>query len=306
MRRKGFTLIELLVVIAIIAILIGLLLPAVQKVREAAARTKCMNNLKQLGLAAHNYHSNFNRFPPGMIRDGGPVTNPEVGKRYGLFHALFPMMEGDNIVRDFDMTSAGFGTNFGNANSRAARTAPVLICPADPLKVTAYVYDPDDVEGLTSYGGCGGTVAYKTNDATRDGIFLRNQYVSVLQVVDGSSNTLLFGERHHFDPAFDARDNSGGEDIQAWGCWAYGAEGDVLLGTTAGINFRLQMSYVSLTPAEQDILYKKRINAFGSAHSGGANFTLADGSVRFIRDNVNQITFAALGTRATGEVLGDY
>src|SRR3954470_13195478 len=134
-RRRGFTLIELLVVIAIIAILIGLLLPAVQKIREAANRLKCTNNLKQIGLAAHNYHDTMDRFPPAVNIPGeeafGWPAAPEVGRWYGLFMALFPYFEQDNLRRGLvDNVANPHYTNCNGSNSIGAQVVKILICPS--------------------------------------------------------------------------------------------------------------------------------------------------------------------------------
>src|SRR5207245_905684 len=148
-RSAGFTLIELLVVIAIIAILIGLLVPAVQKVREAAARAQCQNNLKQIGLAAHNFHDNYKRFPPGYRRQA-PIAN--------VFVWMLPYYEQDNLLRNWNYTNIDL--NRTGANSITAQIINLLVCPSDALPTPPL----DNVSeanrnrfyGLTSYGGNAG------------------------------------------------------------------------------------------------------------------------------------------------------
>src|SRR5262245_49312959 len=130
-RRRAFTLIELLVVIAIIAVLIGLLLPAVQKVRAAAARIKCANNLKQLGLAAHNYHSTYERFPQGYDQPGGS-GNGQRERKSSVFVELLPFYEQDNLYNIWDFFAPNANREFGTT-ARAATVLPVLLCPADRL-----------------------------------------------------------------------------------------------------------------------------------------------------------------------------
>ncbi|HMC63531.1 MAG TPA: DUF1559 domain-containing protein, partial [Gemmataceae bacterium] len=163
MPRKAFTLSELLVVIAIIAILVGLLLSAVQKVREAAARTRCANNLRQLALAAHNYHATNGTFPPGLSQMPHPFRGNSV------FTYLLPYFEQDTLYGQWDFDKPRTNTA-GGINARTAVVLNLLICPSDVLPQNPIDYR-GTFYGATSYGGNGGTRSYYPTSATADGMF---------------------------------------------------------------------------------------------------------------------------------------
>jgi len=311
-RRGGFTLIELLVVIAIIAILIGLLLPAVQKVREAANRGKCLNNLKQLVLAAHNYHDVNKSFPGATYLYSVSAMPPTQG--YTVFVSLLPFLEQQNIYQVWNFTDPRL--NGATSASPAAMVLSVLVCPSDYLVQNPYPAPkpPGTFWGITSYGGNGGSQAYPL--ASDDGIFYAVgpasspvlSPVQMANVTDGLSNTLLFGERYHRDAGFDAlySAGSGGASDQIagygwWGSFGTGAVTDVTESAYAPLNYVISPS--SSNPA---LAVNMRINAWGSGHTNGANFALADGSVRFIVNAIPQTTLLALATRAGGEVIPDY
>jgi prepilin-type N-terminal cleavage/methylation domain-containing protein/prepilin-type processing-associated H-X9-DG protein len=316
-RRGGFTLIELLVVIAIIAVLLGLLLPAVQKVREAANRTSCTNHLKQLALAAHHHHDARGRFPNGLHT----VETSSGGYAHGTCWEveLLPYLEQDNLKSRWDIND--FRTNVaGGLSATTAQVLPVLLCPADPLpnpvylsmdQFPQYAY-AEGYYGVSSYGGNAGKRSFGPNYATRDGIFFQDSRVRLADVTDGASNTFLFGERSHRDPEFDLLALTVGS---AWyplgkaGQWAGvcatsgGSLPQHLLSAPVPINYRVPAGL----PAEEFLgptgAQSYRVCAYGSGHPGGANFAFADGSVRFLSDQTDLATLQALSTRAGGEVV---
>jgi prepilin-type N-terminal cleavage/methylation domain-containing protein/prepilin-type processing-associated H-X9-DG protein len=308
--RSAFTLIELLVVIFIIAVLVGLLLPAVQKVREAANRMVCQNHLKQLALAAHNYHGTYASFPPGMWQALYP--DPPVFRGYSLFTYLLPYLEQDNLYRSWDFVDP-LANTAGGASARTAVVLPSLLCPSDFVPTNPVTFR-GQTYAITSYGGNGGRRSFDPSSASTDGIFhttgpgslpIANQTsVALADITDGATNTLLFGERSHSDPAFDALPTIR-RKMAEWGWWAASggrlAAGDVTLSAAISINY-----HVSLGGGGTDALEEQRICAFGSNHGGGANFALADGSVRFIQDAISLSLLQRLGTRNDGQVVDAY
>jgi prepilin-type N-terminal cleavage/methylation domain-containing protein/prepilin-type processing-associated H-X9-DG protein len=323
-QRDGFTLVELLVVIAIIAVLLGLLLPAVQKVRAAAARIQCSNNLKQLALAAHNYHGTQEKFPPGVYM----LTFASAPRFRGvtLFVYLAPYMEQDNLTKDWNLTDPLVNTQVPapGPTAKTATKVPILLCPSDVIN------GPNPVDSgsnrwyaLTSYGGNGGSRSYDPASAANDGIFFvigpgsqtapNGQPVRIADVLDGLSNTALFGERSHFDPNNDAVASTivppSGQFINTMGqigWWANSggrlAAGDVTMSAFAPLNYRVAANPPT-TYAAYFPLYEKRVNAFGSQHTGGSNFALADGSVRFVHDSIDATNLRRFCVRNDGEVL---
>lgn len=296
-RRPAFTLIELVVVIAVIGVLIGLLLPAVQKARETANRLSCANNLKQLALAAQNYHDSRRAFPPGYYRASGRWLEVQV---VTLYVALLPYIEQDSLQRRWDF--GRYGNNLGPyPTATASQVIALAVCPSDTLPRPPV--DRNDTGasprhwGLVSYGGNAGLRA--TGGESKDGIFFEGSAVPIAGVTDGTSNTLLFGERNHWDPNYDRLCQR--DPIGTNGWWAYAWPADVLLSAAVPLNYRVPPTATSCEEVKAD-----RLCAFGSRHPGGANFALADGSVRFLSDSVPLATLQALSTRGEGEVVSDF
>ncbi len=309
-RRKAFTLIELLVVIAIISILMGLLLPAVQKIRESAARTQCMNNLKQVGLALHNYHDGNQALPPGYFStmpylDGATDTAPGWG--WGAF--LLPYLEQGNGYQQLNFKQPV-------PNSPAIQTmVKMYLCPSDQTPSAAFPV-PDGFGNTVcqaapiSYAACCGGDESDTTDATGLGVFYRSSRTRLTDITDGTSETILIGER-------------------AWGnakgVWAGAIPGGVIQrGSTnpcqpnvPGASYpaaTLVLAHAHGNNPLVDADGSAGMDDFSSKHTGGSNFLFADGSVHFIftmpSDNpdgsypVLELQFQALGTRSNGEVVG--
>jgi prepilin-type N-terminal cleavage/methylation domain-containing protein/prepilin-type processing-associated H-X9-DG protein len=314
-KRKGFTLIELLVVIAIIAILIGLLLPAVQKVREAAARMSCGNNLKQLGLAAHNYANANGQFPSGCnvptktqsaasgtltgpaATHFGPAPNPN--QFISWPEALFPYLEQTNLYNQLNLNANQYSNINTTTTAPGATVVKGLVCPSDKLPTPAVVLGSGgNYTAMISYGGCAGTISTFYSSTTLDGVFYVNSNTRISDVADGTANTLLFAERYHWDPNWAAAAGAGALDITTYGGWAWTnnfAGEDLTLGTSVPIN--------SLIPAGGTgfAVTDPRLNAIGSGHTGGANVCMADGSVQFLSNGTSPQVLQALGTRAGNE-----
>jgi prepilin-type processing-associated H-X9-DG protein len=226
--------------------------------------------------------------------------------------ALLPFLEQANLHNTYNY--ANWPVNVGpSPHYFASHPIKGFVCPSDQLPDPAVDtwYTPIGHFGLTSYGGCGGIRAFPGADQTRDGIFSINQILKATDIVDGTSNTLLLGERYHFDRVWDNSDwvqtvaNAG--RIVSWGWWAFASPGDVIFGTNDPINYVLPDNFDTLTDAEKNGLLHNRINVFGSGHRGGANFALADGSVRFLSQSISLTTLQSLSTRAKGEVIrGDF
>jgi prepilin-type N-terminal cleavage/methylation domain-containing protein/prepilin-type processing-associated H-X9-DG protein len=317
-RRSAFTLIELLVVIAIIGILIALLLSAVQKVRDAAARTKCANNLKQMGIALHNYHDVHGTFPNGMVYDD---EMPPSGyhPEWSWMALLMEFYEEGNLFRladDYAHKPGGYYQAFGDLgtppNPAVSTVVKLLTCPADPRDDLTHMATTDTGKNIlvafTEYLGVNGTQApVYTNTGILlqygDGMLFHRSRVRISDVLDGTSNTLMVGER---PPSADF--NFG---------WWFGSDGRDEEGTCEGTlgakeqdffdHVLKQPPFYCPSPAKLGlqpgtITDECDAGHFWSLHSGGANFLLADGSVRFLSYNIQDI-FVALCTRAGGEVL---
>ncbi len=295
--RRGFTLVELLVTISVIAILVGLLLPAVQQARESMRRTKCANHLKQLGLALHNYHNTHRSFPAGYLSRVDTRGN-DVGPGWGWASQLLPQLEQVSLYEklNFELPIES------SANSELRLTlVPTYVCPSDVFHRVVLVSKRDSLgnalAAICEVAGANYTGVFGITEpgVEGEGIFYRNSKIATQEITDGTSQTLIVGERSH-----------------RWGeaTWV-GAVSDGKLFPPPGspaVPFVQEASSFILghtfegPPSAPGI----ECNNFSSLHLGGANVVFADGHIHFISSSTDKLLFRYLSTRSGNEVIGDY
>jgi prepilin-type N-terminal cleavage/methylation domain-containing protein/prepilin-type processing-associated H-X9-DG protein len=313
-RRTGFTLIELLVVIAIIAVLMGLLLPAVQKVREAASRLKCQNNLKQIGLALHNYHDGYKQLPTGW----------DYATSWGTLAHLLPYIEQDNVFRMIDFTKP-----ISDPANSAVLPIPISTfrCPSD------FDNPMPSLGAATNYMGNNGNnpvfvIARGLNaDDAPDGVFYsQSQNITITGITDGTSNTAFYSERvlgdgnvglaSPLEDVFNGPNAAPGKPSSADEAYTWCQSVDI---TNPANQFPLFMGapwahgqhcYQHVSPPNSRscgwLPSLRATMAATSRHGGGVNVVFGDGSTRFVSNTINLLTWRALGSRSGGEVIGDY
>ncbi len=318
-RSRGFTLVELLVVIAIIAVLIALLLPAVHQAREAARRTQCKNNLKQIGLAIHNYEATHTVFPPGRL--GFPMV-------FSVQAHILPYVDGGSLYNLIDFNTA---PNFGapsspmKQNEIAARMViRSYLCPSDFGRVTGSDFGP------TNYMACAGSGAPPVANSikTGDGVMFSGSSIRFADIGDGVSNTACFGEQTlgaGGNPSSPAGGPPGHPEVEvleltgatpttpaACVVGAGGSNWSGLRGAKWMNGHYGDTLYNHFLPpnAKQfdcgNASHNFGLTAARSRHVGGVHVSLCDGSVRFVSENVNLTLWQALATRWGGEVVGEF
>ncbi len=295
--RHGFTLIELLVVIAIIAVLVSLLLPAVQNAREAARRTQCRNNLRQIGVALHNYHSSHNVFPPGYVSG---AAWPATTNGWSWCAQLLPDLDQLPLYEQIN-----FQLPVENAANQAvvSVTLPVFLCPTDQLGGGAFPIT--DATGNVvipaaapmSYAATVGNDSSEADGLTGNGTFYRNSRTRIADIIDGTSQTVLVGDRAwgFSNGTWAGAPNNGLVRAGQFNPWTFAT-------ANSPVFFLVHNNYINILTDSDGGL-----DDFSSFHTGGVQLLVADGSVRFIAnitsDGPLRKAFWAMGTRAGREVI---
>ncbi len=320
-KQKGFTLIELLVVIAIIAILIALLLPAVQQAREAARRTQCKNNMKQIGLALHNYHDTFTVFPyatSNASSNAGTPTGTHVLNHTGWL-MLLPYFDQSALYNKFNFSWAtgtrnvsggvvagGTDPNVNTNLNLSINVLAALLCPSDngpPIYTPSSTFYGCGVanSARTSYGfsvryGNGGSLETGSADGPLKAMFGLNSSRKMRDITDGSSNSVAVVET-----TLDVDDG----ETQSWACSSHVGQG-INLAASRGINNFTCCAWRTPANAQKQVGRNGEWGEPGSLHTGGVQVLMGDGAVRFLSENIDATTRMNLARISDGEVLGEF
>lgn len=305
-KKRGFTLIELLVVIAIIAILIALLLPAVQQAREAARRSQCKNNLKQIGLALHNYHDNFRAFPPGDVRRTyGSGVQSWTTSQLGWIPRILPFLDQAPLYNQINF-ELEHGVSAAPNNVLRREKLTVVRCPSDSSRQPSADYGP------TNYMACRGIATTSDGNAAANSMFSMNSVVRIRDMEDGTTNTMMVSETFASAPFCDDQPSGGACPASCLTKAPY----------TGGAQQGYSWMYASLYESHYfGTVYTPNSDtpdcgagssstagllAARSKHVGGVHVLLGDGAVRFASENIDLSIWQNLGNYADGNVLGEW
>lgn len=311
LRARGFTLIELLVVIAIIAVLIALLLPAVQQAREAARRSQCKNNLKQIGLALHNYHDSHGVLPPGTVWTSGANTGPRTG---GYALHILPYIDQATVYNLVNYGVSGILWYGGNNSAATGASMPALLCPSDGMG-TGFAVNGSQRWFKSNYLGIfsgfrSGDIFSATadSDTTKLAVFGMNRGARIRDITDGTSNTMMVAEYLTGASSTEFRSF-------AWSDQSPGTQLFVQYTpntTAADVCYDINpaswcTNNASLNlPATADTTVANQTAAARSRHTGGVQVLMCDGAVRFVSNNIDLGTWRAIGTIRGSETIGDF
>lgn len=296
-NRKGFTLVELLVVIAVIGMLVALLLPAVQAAREAARRSQCQNNLRQIGVAMHNFHSAHGKFPPGFVSKAPAQNEDGLGPGWGWAAHLLPHLEEANLQvwLDREITDPIHDTV-------RVTSLPIFLCPSESGTTQTFSVADDSGAELTTvafanYVGVGGTDEVTGFPDTGTGVLFRNKSVRIAEITDGTSNTIMISERaSRQSPQTTWVGAITGASIPPLNP-SFEEEGPpVLILTNTGTAEDGRVPNNALGHVEDS----------NSEHADGVNLLFCDGSVRIVNDSIDPRIWQAIGTRAGGEIIDGF